>query len=59
MNGTITTGLLDTVEDTKATYETEIKGFMEVADAVDGVTKISALEEKALEKTPKQKILEN
>ena len=50
-SATITTGLLhDTVEDTKATYETVKKEFgKEVADLVDGVTKISALEEKALE----------
>ena len=45
-SATITTGLLhDTIEDTFATYET-IKGEFgdEVADLVDGVTKISALE---------------
>ncbi len=45
-SATITTGLLhDTIEDTYATYET-IKGEFgdEVADLVDGVTKISALE---------------
>ena len=50
-SATITTGLLhDTVEDTKATYETVKKEFgKEVADLVDGVTKISALEEKAVE----------
>ena len=42
--------LHDTVEDTKATYETVKKEFgKEVADLVDGVTKISALEEKAVE----------
>ena len=48
-SATIATGLLhDTVEDTKATYETVKKEFgKEVADLVDGVTKISALEEKA------------
>ena len=48
---TITTGLLhDTVEDTKATYDSVKKEFgKEVADLVDGVTKISALEEKAVE----------
>ena len=50
-SATIATGLLhDTVEDTKATYETVKKEFgKEVADLVDGVTKISALEEKAVE----------
>ena len=50
-SATITTGLLhDTVEDTKATYDTVKKEFgKEVADLVDGVTKISALEEKAVE----------
>ncbi len=48
-SATITTGLLhDTIEDTYATYET-IKGEFgdEVADLVDGVTKISALENNA------------
>jgi len=48
-SATITTGLLhDTIEDTFATYET-IKGEFgnEVADLVDGVTKISVLENKA------------
>ncbi len=46
---TITTGLLhDTIEDTKATYKTVEKEFgKEVADLVDGVTKISQLEGKA------------
>ena len=50
-SATIATGLLhDTVEDTKATYETVKKEFgKEVADLVDGVTKISALEERAVE----------
>ena len=50
-SATITTGLLhDTIEDTKATYDSVKKEFgKEVADLVDGVTKISALEEKALE----------
>ena len=50
-SATITTGLLhDTVEDTKATYDTVKKEFgKEVADLVDGVTKISALEEKAID----------
>ena len=48
-SATIATGLLhDTIEDTFATYET-IKGEfgIEVADLVDGVTKISALENTA------------
>ena len=48
-SATITTGLLhDTIEDTYATYET-IKGEFgdEVADLVNGVTKISALENNA------------
>ena len=42
-SATITTGLLhDTIEDTKATYKTVKKEFgKEVADLVDGVTKIS------------------
>ena len=49
-SATITTGLLhDTIEDTKATYKTVEKEFgKEVADLVDGVTKISQLEGKAL-----------
>jgi RelA/SpoT family (p)ppGpp synthetase len=48
-SATIITGLLhDTIEDTKTTYEVVLKEFgKEVADLVDGVTKISALEEKA------------
>ena len=47
-SATIITGLLhDTIEDTKATYEVVLKEFgKEVADLVDGVTKISALEQK-------------
>ena len=50
-SATIITGLLhDTIEDTKATYDLVMKEFgKEVADLVDGVTKISALEEKAVE----------
>ena len=50
-SATIITGLLhDTIEDTKATYDLVLKEFgKEVADLVDGVTKISALEEKAVE----------
>jgi len=45
-SATIATGLLhDTLEDTKATYKTVQKEFgKEVADLVDGVTKISELE---------------
>ena len=48
-SATITTGLLhDTIEDTLATYNTVKKEFgKEVADLVDGVTKISLLEGKA------------
>ena len=50
-SATIATGLLhDTIEDTKTTYETVKKEFgKEVADLVDGVTKISELEEKVVE----------
>jgi len=45
-SATIATGLLhDTIEDTHATYETIKKEFgQEVADLVDGVTKISVFE---------------
>ena len=48
-SATITTGLLhDTIEDTNVTYENVKKEFgEEVAKLVDGVTKISELEEKA------------
>ena len=48
-SATITTGLLhDTIEDTNVTYETVKKEFgEEVANLVDGVTKISALEDRA------------
>jgi guanosine-3',5'-bis(diphosphate) 3'-pyrophosphohydrolase len=47
-SATIATGLLhDTIEDTFATYETIKNEFgQEVADLVDGVTKISVLENK-------------
>jgi len=50
-SATITTGLLhDTIEDTKATYDSVKEEFgQEVADLVNGVTKISAFEEKAVE----------
>jgi len=52
-SATIITGLLhDTIEDTKITYDVVLKEFgKEVADLVDGVTKISALEEKAVDKS--------
>ncbi len=48
-SATIATGLLhDTIEDTFATYETIKNEFgLEVADLVDGVTKISVLENTA------------
>ena len=48
-SATIATGLLhDTIEDTHATYNTIVKEFgSEVADLVDGVTKISVLENQA------------
>mgnify|MGYP001302338768 FL=1 len=48
-SATIATGLLhDTIEDTKVTYETVKKEFgEEVANLVEGVTKISELEDKA------------
>jgi len=48
-SATITTGLLhDTIEDTYATYETINREFgQEIADLVDGVTKISIYENKA------------
>jgi len=47
-SATITTGLLhDTIEDTKATYQSVKKEFgEEIADLVEGVTKISQLEGK-------------
>ncbi|MDA7784034.1 RelA/SpoT family protein [Candidatus Pelagibacter sp.] len=48
-SATIATGLLhDTIEDTHATYETIKNEFgLEVADLVDGVTKISVFENQA------------
>jgi len=50
-SATIATGLLhDTIEDTHATYKTIKDEFgQEVADLVDGVTKISEFENKAVE----------
>ena len=50
-SATIATGLLhDTIEDTHATYNTIKDEFgQEVADLVDGVTKISEFENKAVE----------
>jgi len=49
-SATIATGLLhDTIEDTHATYQTIKKEFgLEVADLVDGVTKISEFENQAM-----------
>jgi len=49
-SATIATGLLhDTIEDTHATYNTIVDEFgKEVADLVDGVTKISELENQAV-----------
>ena len=49
-SATIATGLLhDTIEDTHATYQTIKKEFgIEVADLVDGVTKISEFENQAI-----------
>ncbi len=50
-SATITTGLLhDTIEDTKVTYQNVVAEFgKEIADLVDGVTKISELEGKVIE----------
>ncbi len=57
-SATITTGLLhDTIEDTKATYQTVEKEFgKEVADLVDGVTKISELEGRVVENSKAENI---
>ena len=57
-SATIATGLLhDTIEDTKATYKTVEKEFgKEVADLVDGVTKISELEGKIIENSKAENI---
>ena len=57
-SATIATGLLhDTIEDTKATYKIVQKEFgKEVADLVDGVTKISELEGKIIENSKAENI---
>ena len=57
-SATIATGLLhDTIEDTKATYKTVEKEFgREVADLVDGVTKISEIEGKVIENSKAENI---
>ena len=48
-SATITTDTYDTIEDTNVTYETVKEFGEEVANLVEGVTKISALEDKASE----------
>ena len=57
-SATIATGLLhDTIEDTKVTYKAVEKEFgKEVADLVDGVTKISELEGKVIENSKAENI---
>ena len=57
-SATIATGLLhDTIEDTKTTYKIVQKEFgKEVADLVDGVTKISELEGKIIENSKAENI---
>ena len=57
-SATIATGLLhDTIEDTKITYDIVQKEFgSEVADLVDGVTKISELEGKVIENSKAENI---
>ncbi len=57
-SATIATGLLhDTIEDTKATYQSVKKEFgKEVADLVDGVTKISEIEGKAIQNSKAENI---
>tara|TARA_Y100000590_G_scaffold14658_1_gene17651 strand:+ start:834 stop:2576 length:1743 start_codon:yes stop_codon:yes gene_type:complete len=57
-SATIATGLLhDTIEDTKTTYKIVEKEFgKEVADLVDGVTKISVLEGKIVEHSKAENI---
>ena len=56
-SATITTGLLhDTIEDTHATYQTIKEEFgQEVADLVEGVTKISVFENQAIDDQDKKK----
>ena len=56
-SATITTGLLhDTIEDTHATYQTIKEEFgQEVADLVEGVTKISVFENQAIADQNKKK----
>jgi len=57
-SATIATGLLhDTIEDTNTTYKTVEKEFgKEVADLVDGVTKISQLEGKIIQNSKAENI---
>jgi len=57
-SATITTGLLhDTIEDTKITYQNVESEFgKEVADLVDGVTKISELEAKIIDNSKAENI---
>jgi len=57
-SATIATGLLhDTIEDTQITYQVVVKEFgKEVADLVNGVTKISELEGKATESSKAENI---
>ena len=57
-SATIATGLLhDTIEDTKVTYKNVEREFgKEVADLVDGVTKISELEGKIIESSKAENI---
>ena len=57
-SATIATGLLhDTIEDTKTTYKTVEKEFgKEVADLVEGVTKISEIEGKIIENSKAENI---
>ena len=57
-SATIATGLLhDTIEDTKITYKNVEEEFgKEVADLVDGVTKISELEGKIIQNSKAENI---